>query len=132
MKPLILYLVTCVIFLAADAVMLTLVMQPLFATHLGDWLREPIRLGAAAGFYLAYVAGLVWLVSWPAHLAGRPGQALVNGAVLGAVAYGTYEFTNYATLTRWSGQMVAIDLTWGTVLTGLSGWAGVMVLRALR
>jgi uncharacterized membrane protein len=130
MNVLTLYAITCAIFLAADAVMLTLVMQPLFQHHLGDWLRVPMRFGAAAGFYLAYVAGLIWLVSWPAFRAGQPGMALLNGAVLGAVAYGTYEFTNYATLSRWSVQMVAADLIWGTLLTGTSAWAGVGVLRA--
>jgi len=131
MTPLILYAVTAMIFLAADAVMLRFVIQPLFKRNLGDWLLDPIRYGPAIGFYLAYVAGLVWLVSWPAHLAGQPGQALLNGMVLGAVAYGTYEFTNLSTLTRWSGAMVATDLVWGTVLTGVAAWAGVLALGVL-
>ena len=131
MKPLSLYAITAVIFLAADAVMLRFVMQPLFRRHLGDWLIEPLRLAPAVAFYLAYVAGLVWLVSWPAYVADKPMQALISGAVVGAMAYGTYEFTNLATLTRWSGQMVAVDLIWGTVLTGVAAWAGVMALRAI-
>ena len=130
MKPLSLYAITAVLFLIADAIMLRTFIQPLFQRHLGDWLLEPIRWGAAVAFYLAYVAGLVWLVSWPAYVADRPGQALLGGAVLGAMAYGTYEFTNFATLTRWSGQMVAVDLIWGTVLTGTAAWAGVIALRA--
>ena len=47
MKPLSLYVITAVIFLAADAVMLRFVMQPLFRRHLGDWLVEPLRLAPA-------------------------------------------------------------------------------------
>ena len=31
----------------------------------------------------------------------------------------------------WSWQMVATDLTWGTVLTAFSAWAGVAIVRAL-
>ena len=131
MQPLTLYALTAVIFLLADMVMLRVVMQPLFQKYLGDWLLDPIRIGPAVGFYLAYVAGLVWLVSWPAYRADAPQMALFNGAILGAVAYGTYEFTNYATLTRWTITQVVVDGLWGTVATGLAAWAGVVILRAI-
>lgn len=131
MQTIVLYLVTAVIFLGIDAVMLNKFMKPLFEGHLGDWLQLPIRMGPAALFYLAYVAGLIWLVSLPALKGGTPTAALIGGAVIGAMAYGTYEFTNYATLRLWSPQMVAIDVVWGTVLTGFSAWAGVMITRAI-
>ncbi len=131
MQPLVLYVSTALIFLAADAVALRLLIKPLFERHLGDWLLDSPRLGAAAVFYLFYVAGLVWLVSWPALRTDAPGQALLNGALLGAVAYGTYEFTNYATLSRWSLAQVAVDGIWGTILTAGAAWAGVAITRAL-
>lgn len=127
----ILYISTALIFLALDAVMLSQVMGPLFKSHLGEHLLTPPRLGPVALFYLGYVAGLIWLVSWPALRSGTPVQALIGGAVVGAMAYGTYEFTNYATLRAWHPMMVAVDLTWGTVLTGLSAWAGVLITRAI-
>lgn len=126
-----LYLVTAVFFLAADVIMLRFVMEPLFRAHLGDMMLDTPRIGAAAFFYLAYVAGLVKLVSLPALRADDPVQALVNGAILGAVAYGTYEFTNYATLRSWSMSQVALDLAWGTILTAVSAAAGVNVMRLL-
>ncbi|MBV7410291.1 DUF2177 family protein [Maritimibacter sp. DP1N21-5] len=132
MQAIFLYLVTAVIFLGLDAVMLNRVMKPLFETHLGDWLQLPIRIAPAAVFYLFYVAGVVWLVSWPALKNDTPLTALISGAVIGAMAYGTYEFTNYATLRLWSPQMVATDVIWGTLLTGFSAWAGVMILRAFQ
>ena len=128
MNALYLYAITAVIFLVADAIMLRAVVKPVFERHLGDWLLDPIRLGPATAFYLAYVAGLVWLVSLPAWAADRPGAAALNGAVLGAMAYGTYEFTNLSTLSRWSWQQVMIDTAWGTVLTAGSAWAGVAIL----
>lgn len=127
----VLYLVTAIVFLAADAVMLTKAMRPLFERYVGDWLLESPRLGAAAAFYLAYVGGLVYLVSWPALKEGDATRALVQGAILGAMAYGTYEFTNWATLKNWSVVQVMVDTTWGAVLTGVSAWAGVMVARVL-
>jgi uncharacterized membrane protein len=127
----ILYTSTALIFLALDAVMLTLVMKPLFARHIGAMLQDPIRMGPAIAFYLAYVAGLVALVSLPALRADSPAQALIPAALIGAMAYGTYEFTNYATLKGWAPAMVATDLIWGTVLTAFSAWAGVAITRLL-
>jgi uncharacterized membrane protein len=126
-----LYAITAVIFLAADAVALRIVIKPVFERHLGDWLLDPVRFAPAVVFYLAYVAGLVWLVSWPAYKGDAPLLALANGAVLGALAYGTYEFTNYATLKRWTVQQVLVDGLWGTVLTATAAMAGVLILRAM-
>lgn len=131
MTILTLYAVTAGLFLALDALMLTFVMRPLFERHIGGMLLEDIRFGAAAAFYLAYLAGLIWLVSLPALREGTNMQALMGGMVVGAMAYGTYEFTSYAIMKDWHPAMVATDLVWGTVLTGVSAWAGVAVTRAL-
>ena len=131
MQLIILYVSTAAVFLILDAIMLSRVMKPLFETHLGDQLAAPIRCAPAAVFYLFYVGGLLYFVSLPALRDGIAVQALLGGALLGAMAYGTYEFTNYATLRDWHWHMVAVDLTWGAVLTGVSAWAGVMITRAL-
>jgi hypothetical protein len=79
-------------------------------------------------FYLAYVAGLVFLVSVPALRDAAPGRAALHGAIIGAMAYGTYEFTSMSIMKDWSWQMVATDTIWGAVLTGFSAWAGVVLL----
>ena len=91
MQTLILYAITTVIFLGLDAVMLKLHMQPLFQRYLGDQLLTDIRVGPAGLFYLAYVAGLVYLVSYPALKTGS--AIVIPAAIIGAMAYGTYEFT---------------------------------------
>jgi len=130
MQILILYLVTALVFLGLDAIMLKTVMRPLFEGHIGDMLADDLRLVPAALFYLFYVAGVLWFVSLPALREGAPLNALLAGAALGAMAYGTYEFTNYATLRGWHWQMVAVDVTWGAVLTGVSAFAGVIAARA--
>jgi uncharacterized membrane protein len=128
---LILFVATAVIFLALDALMLTLVMRPLFERHIADMLLADIRFVPALLFYLGYVAGLIWLVSLPALRDGDPLRAALQGAVVGAMAYGTYEFTSYAILKGWHPSMVAADLAWGTALTAVAAWGGVMVARAL-
>jgi uncharacterized membrane protein len=129
LQPVILYLSTAAVFLILDAIMLTLVMKPLFTRHIGALMVEPIRLAPAAAFYLAYVAGLCYLVSWPALTTGA--AVVIPAAIIGAMAYGTYEFTSFAIMRDWHWTMVATDTLWGTVLTAFSAWAGVTITRAL-
>ncbi|MCW1933056.1 DUF2177 family protein [Pararhodobacter zhoushanensis] len=128
----ILYAITALLFLAIDALMLTLVMKPLFVRHLGATMRDSPMLAPAGLFYLAYVAGLVFLVSAPALRDADPVRALLQGAVIGAMAYGTYEFTSMSIMKDWSWAMVATDTLWGTVLTGFCAWAGVALLLRLQ
>ena len=125
-----LYATTAVVFLVLDAIMLTLVMKPLFTRHIGPLMADPLRLAPAAAFYLAYVGGLLYLVSLPALRSG--GAVLLPAFILGLMAYGTYEFTSWAIMRDWHWTMVATDVTWGGVLTAVSAWAGVTITRAIH
>lgn len=127
-QTILLYVITVVVFLGLDSLGINFLVRPVFERHVGDLLASPLRLGPAALFYLAYVAGLLWFVSIPALKENAPMQALFNGMVLGFLCYGTYEMTNFATLRAWSLEQVAVDLTWGTFLTGFAAWAGVAAL----
>ena len=129
MTHVLLYIVTAIVFLALDVVMLKKVMYPLFSSNIGPMMLEDLRMGPAAVFYLFYVVGVVWFVSIPALNVGSIAQAFFAGAVLGALAYGTYEFTNFATLKGWTAQMVMVDVIWGAVLTGTSAAVGVAVTK---
>lgn len=124
-----LYISTAAIFLVLDALMLRFHMAPLFERFIGPMMLENIRVAPAALFYLAYVAGLLYLVSVPALKAGAP--VLIPAAILGFMAYGTFEFTNYAIMKGWNLRMVITDVAWGTVLTAVSAWGGLAVTRAL-
>nr|WP_321365791.1 DUF2177 family protein [uncultured Celeribacter sp.] len=128
MQPILLYSVTAVVFLGLDMIGIRMLIRPVFDRHIGHLLAEPLRLGPAALFYLAYVAGVIWFVSWPALKSDAPVQALIGGMLLGLMCYGTYEMTNYATLAAWSWSQVIIDSLWGMALTGFSAWVGVAVL----
>lgn len=131
MQIAVLYASSALFFLVVDAIMLTLVMKPLFERHIGDMLRSPIDLAPAAIFYLFYVAGLLWLVSLPALRDGSIAQAGLNGAILGAIAYGTYEFTSKSIMKNWDWTMVIADTTWGAVLTGATAAFGVWIVRTV-
>jgi len=127
-----LYLITALTFLVIDAIMLTLVMKPLFTRHLGDAMRDSPMIAPAGLFYLVYVAGLVFLVSVPALRDADPARAALHGAIIGAMAYGTYEFTSMSIMKNWSWSMVAVDTTWGAILTGFSAWAGVTLMMRFQ
>lgn len=132
MGLIVLYLVTVIVFLAVDAVMLSRFIGPMFEARLGDMMLDRLRLVPAALFYLFYAGVLTWLVSWPVLRDGQGVAAvLLPAALFGAAAYGTYEFTNYATLARWHWSMVVVDVTWGAVLSAGSAAAGLAVARAV-
>ena len=58
-----------------------------------------------------------------------PGYSLA--AVLGFVAYATYDLTNQATLKHWSTTVTIADMAWGTVLTAITAGAGAWAAKAL-
>jgi uncharacterized membrane protein len=130
--PMLLYAITAGLFLVIDAVMLTFVMKPIFTSHIGAAMRDSLMLVPAGLFYLAYVAGLVFLVSAPALRDAAPGRAALHGSIIGAMAYGTYEFTSMSIMKNWSWTMVAVDTMWGAVLTGFCAWAGVVIMGRLQ
>lgn len=126
------YLATALFFLAADAVALGRLVQPVFKRHLGPELREPFRLVPAAVFYLFFVGVLTYLVAVPALAEDWPlGRVALHAGLIGAAAYGTYEFTSFAVMVRWHWSMVAVDFVWGTALTTASVVFGVVATGAL-
>ena len=130
MQIIILTLATGFIFLAADAVMLSKFMGPLFRQHLGDALLDGLRLPAAAGFYFVYLFGMVWFAGVPGLRDGI-GVAALNGAILGFVAYGTYELTSWAVMRDWHPSMVVADMIWGATVTAIAVTGGVIIARTL-
>ncbi len=122
------YVVALVAFLIIDAIALKFFMFPLFSRHVGDLFRDDMQLFVALGFYVFYVAGVLYFAVLPGLAEQSLGKAAFNGALLGFLAYGTYEATNMATLRGWSWQMVAADVAWGAVLTatvaGIGWFAG--------
>ncbi len=128
----VLYVVTLIVFLGIDYLGLSYIIKPTFEQEIGSIMADSPRLGPAVVFYAFYVGVLLWFVSWPA-LAGDKSLMWVfgSGVLIGAMAYGTYEFTNLATLKDWTWRMVATDFTWGSLLTGVSATAGVAAARAV-
>lgn len=123
------YLSALTVFLAVDAVWIRTVMRPIFERHVGAFLLDAPRLEVAAGFYAAYVAAVLYFAVSPGLAAGSGRLALLNGVLLGFVAYGTYEATNLATLKGWTYGMLAVDIGWGMFLTGITAVTGFFAYR---
>ena len=126
------YIATAVVFLGLDALWLSRVALGMYRQELGALLLDKPNLPIAAGFYLLYVAGIVILAIAPALGEGGWIKALLMGAVLGLVAYGTYDITNLSTLKGWSVKLAVIDIAWGTALTAVSATIGTLVVRAFN
>jgi uncharacterized membrane protein len=122
----VLTLVTGLVFLAGDFFMIPMVMRPLFQKHLGGQMVDSLRLTPAFLFYLIHIGGLVYFAGMPAMRDGSAVTALVNGALIGLIAYSCYEMTSYTIMRSWHINLVLIDLTWGVVISGLSAWLGAL------
>lgn len=120
---------TAIAFLVIDLAWITLFLGDVYEALLGDMMRETPDVFAAGIFYVGYVAGIVYVAIRPALEADKASPALINGAVLGALAYGTFTLTNYAIFTQWSVTLVLSDIAWGTVLTASCAGIGYLAAR---
>lgn len=114
------YGLTALVFLALDAVWLGTMVGSFYRPRMAGLLLERPRLDAAVIFYALYIAGVIVFAVLPALDQGGWRRALGLGAMLGLVAYGTYDLTNLATLRGWSVAVTALDLVWGAFVTGVA------------
>ena len=117
-------------FLLFDLTWLGYVARDLYRKEMGALLTENFRLAPAVAFYVIYVAAIVYFAVLPAWRSGEWSDAIVPGAVLGLVAYGTYDLTALAVVRDWPLRLSLIDMAWGTFLTALS--AGVAAYAVVR
>jgi uncharacterized membrane protein len=130
-KAALLYAASLVVFLGIDFVWLSTMGDRFYRRHLGDLMAASPKLGVALLFYLVYIVGALVLVVFPALDAGSLAKAVLGGALLGLVAYGTYDITNLSTIQGWPVIVAVVDLVWGTTLTAVVSTVGYLVGRWL-
>ncbi len=118
--------------LPLDIIWLAFVARTFYQSQIGALLLESPSMVPAIAFYLLYGAGVVFFVLLPAARSGDWTTALMNGAFLGLVAYGTYDLTNLATLKGFSTTVALVDLAWGTFMTATASTAAYFVARFLK
>ena len=117
------YVVALLVLLALDALWLSYFAHAMFQPALGNILLDDPRWYAVAIFYPLYALGVVVFAVAPAVRSNSGATAFGYGALLGLLAYGTYDLTNLATLKVWTSTLGAIDTAWGTLLTALAATA---------
>ena len=125
-KALFAYAGTLLAFLLLDGLWLGVLMAPTYRALLGSLMLDQPLLAPAAVFYLLYVIGCVVFVVLPASSWQR---ACRLGALLGLVAYGTYDLSNWATLHGWSASLALMDMAWGTFATAVACTVGYFAAR---
>ncbi len=110
------------VFGALDAVWLSWAGPNFYRPRLGDILADSFRVMPALVFYAAYIAAIVWFAVRPGLSLGI-GSAALNGALLGAICYATYDLTNQATMRTWSTTVTVADIAWGAFATAVAAAA---------
>jgi uncharacterized membrane protein len=123
------YVSSLIVFGAADAVWLSITGPLLYKPVLGDILLSGVRVGPAIAFYAMYPVGILIFAVLPGVRGGSAGTALLLGLLFGAIAYATYDLTNFATLRNWTLQIVVVDIVYGAVATGVAAAAACAVVR---
>ena len=131
LTPVVAYVSTAIVFLGIDALWLGRVATTYYRGWIGNMMLEQPNFAAAAVFYLVYVAGVVYFAVMPALNSGGWTQAAIAGAILGFIAYGTYDMTNLATLKNWPIIMTVVDISWGTILTSFAAVMGFFITQKL-
>lgn len=119
-----LFALTYPLFIAIDIIWIGYLMKPFYLHHLKT-------VGRFAGTDLA-VNWPAALITWALIVLGSilfvlpkiAGTDLLTsalwGGLFGLVLYGTYDFTNLATLAAWNQTITAVDIGWGVTINALT------------
>jgi len=124
----VLYLATLMVIVPIDLWFLGNVARGLFTAEVGDMLSE-VRPVSAILFYLLYVAGILVFVSGQA--AATWASTPLYGALFGLFCYATFELTALSLLKHWTWTVVAVDVSWGALVTAASSTLGLIIADRL-
>ena len=129
MTYIIAYGIVTLIFFLLDFLWLGVIAKNFYADQLGNMMLDSPKLGIAAVFYMSYTIGIVVFAIKPALENDSVMNAVLYAALFGFLAYGTYDFTNMATLKRWPVKMSIVDLCWGTTVTVISAATTYLIMK---
>ena len=113
------YLAAVAIFLGIDAVWLKTMTGLFYEKRIGHLLTDEPNMIAAGVFYLFYLLALCIIILYPQIKAQASlGHIFLMGALIGLMAYGTYDFTSLALYKGYTLDTALVDFVWGGLLTG--------------
>jgi uncharacterized membrane protein len=123
------YLTLVVSLVVLDGLWIFGFMRGLYEREIGALLKSEPSWIAVLVFYTGYAFGIYYLAVAPALKQRAMRVAVVNGAVLGGIAYGVFAITNYSVIQGWSLALVVADVGWGIVVTALTALCGYLAAR---
>ena len=129
-RSLMIYAATLLVFLGIDFVWLS-AMGGFYRQEMGSLMRAVPNITVAGLFYAAYVVGILVFAVRPSDPSMGLAQVALLGALFGALAYGTYDLTNLATLNGFTVKVAVGDIVWGSSLTAICAVAGRLVANRL-
>ncbi|MCK1390942.1 DUF2177 family protein [Bradyrhizobium sp. 1] len=125
------YITALIAFGAIDVIWLSLVGPALYRPTLGDILLTDLRVVPAVTFYAIYPIGLLAFAVMPGLKSDSMASVAGLAALFGAIAYATYDLTNFATLRNWTLQITALDIAYGAAASAFAAFVSFLVVRAV-
>lgn len=126
------YLTIIVVMFVLDIIWLSMIAQPVYQQGIGHLMADEPNFLFAGMFYLVYVAGLIWFALMPNRHHRGLKNTFFTAAAFGFFVYASYDLTNLALLKDWSLSLSVIDVTWGTILSGVSAAFGKWVFNRMN
>jgi len=115
-----------------DLIWLSQLAKPIYSQGIGHLMAAEPNLLYAVLFYLVFVFGLMWYGVKPNLKTIGVKATFFAGATFGFFIYASYDLTNLALLKDWPLGMSVVDLTWGTLLSGVTASVGKLVCDWLK
>ena len=125
------YITIIVVMFVLDLVWLSMLAEPLYQAGIGHLLAANPNLMFASLFYLVYSFGLMRFAVIPNIASKQIKNTFIAAAIFGFFIYASYDLTNLALLKDWPLRLSIIDITWGTLLSGISASVSKVVLNKL-
>ncbi len=120
MKHTLLYLITLLVITLSDFTWFKL-SSSFYQKEIGFLFGSKINYLPVALFYLIYAFGILFFIINPQIKADSSYiTVFLIGAFFGLIAYGTYDFTNNATINNWPVIVTIVDILWGMIVTGFA------------
>ncbi len=126
------YLGMIVFMFVIDLIWLSVIAKPVYQQGIGHLMAAEPNLIYAGLFYLVYVLGLLWFAIKPNSALPGIKRVFVAGATVGFLVYASYDLTNLALLKDWPLGLSLMDISWGTLLSGISASVGKMIFDRLN
>lgn len=126
------YFASIIAMFILDLIWLSQLAKPIYTRGIGHLMAAEPNLLYAALFYLVFVFGLMWYAVKPNIQSHGFKSTFFAGALFGFFIYASYDLTNLALLKNWPLKMSLIDMTWGTLLSGICAAVGKHVFNKIN